>query len=285
MASFFTDLFDAVTGQQSTPQQTIIPTNDLLNQTYSQLSSQAPNVLAYNQRLAPGLTDLQLGVQNQIFGPAAGELQQKTYQSILDNLNMGGSVPPELQDLITTNILQQGTRSGVGTSGVGRLFGARSLLSAGLDLDRQRRQEALGAVSRLPTSSYTYNPQGIMDAGAVAGDIRGVQAAQDELANLTEDIRRQNFSSLLNTGGRIAGTVIGGIYGGAAGAQIGGQIGGSMITGSRVAGQQQPQSGGGGGGFTSILSGLMGGGGGGGGGQAQMRQTAYDQGGISLGSY
>lgn len=264
MADFFTDLFDAVTGQQATPQQTIIPTSDLLSQTYGQLQGQVPNVLAYNRALAPGLTDIQLGVQDQIFGPAANQLQKQTYQSILDNLNLGGSISPELQDLITTNILQGNTRSGLGTSEAGRLFGARSLLSAGIDLGTQRRNEALRATNLLPSSSYTYQPQGLFSPGEVAGDIRGVQAQQDELANLTEDIRRQNFSSLINTGGRIAGTVVGGIYGGGAGAQIGGQIGGSFITGSRVAGQQQPQSQQGNM-FSSILSGLGGMGGGGGG--------------------
>lgn len=256
MANFLSDIFDSFSGQQATPQQTIIPTGDLLNRSYGILQNQVPNVAAYNNALQPVLTGIQLNNENQVFGPAANQVRQGAYQSILDELNLGNTVSPELQDLITTNTLQQLGSSGLGASDAGKIFGARSLLSAGLDLGRSRRNEALGAALQLPTSSYRPTPQGVMDVREIAQDVRGVQAAEDEYANLTEDIRRKNFSSLINTGGRILGTVAGGIFGGPMGASMGGNIGGSLFQGSGVAGRGGA-SGGSDGGFTSILNGLF----------------------------
>lgn len=270
MASFFTDVFDAFTGQQATPQQTIIPTDQLLSQSYGDLNSQvAPGLVAFNQALAPGLTDVQLGVSNQLDPSILGNLRGAN-RSILDQLNLGSALGQELQEDVIRNALEGVTSSGFGgrnLSEAGTGLVARDLGITGLDLLRRRQQDALSAGQQgteLAQSFYDplqYTQMGAIMAKDIGQDIRGIQAAKDELANLTEDIRRQNFSSLLNTGGRIAGSVIGGIYGGPMGAQVGGKIGGSFISGSRVAGQQTPQAGsGGGGGFGSILSGLGGGG-------------------------
>lgn len=268
--AFFDDIFDAVTGQQATPQQTIIPTNELLGQSYSTLNSTvAPGLLAWNQALAPGLTDVQLGVANQL-DPSILANFRGANKSILDQLNLGGTLGEELQNDVITNALEGNAASGFGVGVGGRGLVARDLGLTSLDLLRRRQQDALGAgTSGMGVSGSLYNPLaytqlGMNQAGQIGADIRGVQAAQDDLANLTENIRRQNFSSLLNTGGKIAGTVIGGVFGGAPGAQIGGSIGGSMIQGSGVAGQQGRSTSSGG--FGSILNGLFGGGGAGGGG-------------------
>jgi len=264
--AFFSDLFDSITGQQAMPQQTIIPTGELLGRGYSTATGLAPQVAALNQAYQPIITGNQLASENQVFGPSANQLQKNTYSSILDELNLGNSVSPELQDLITTNTLQQLGTSGIGTADAGKLFGARSLLSAGLDLGAQRRNEALRATGMLPSSSMTPNVIGIPDPMSISGMIDQETAQRDNLANLQENIRRSNFSSLINTGGKILGTVAGGIFGGGIGAQMGGSIGGSLIQGSSVAGYGNKGQGGSGGGFTSILSGLGGMGGGGAGG-------------------
>lgn len=283
MADFFGDLFDAITGQQATPQQTIIPTNELLGQTYGALSGQvAPGLLSFNQALAPGLTDVQLGVTNQL-DPSILRNLRGANQSILDQLNLGSSLGQELQEDVVRNALEGSAASGFGVGVGGRGLVARDLGITGLDLLRRRQQDALQAGTtgtQLGQSFYNplqYSQLGQGAASGIAQNIQGVQAAQDQLANLTENIRRQNFSSLLNTGGKIAGTVIGGIYGGAAGAQIGGQIGGSFIQGSGVAGQQPRQQAGGGG----MLSGIMGMFGGGGGG-AGVSGSGYTTGGASV---
>lgn len=256
MASFFNDLFDSITNQQATPQQTIIPTTDLLNQGYSTATGLAPQVAALNAAYQPIITGNQLASENQVFGPAANQLQRGAYQSILDNLNLGNSVPTDLQDLITTNTLQQLGTSGVGTADAGKLFGARSLLSAGLDLGASRRAEALGASSRLPSSSIAPQVQGIPNPMDISNAIQGETAARDQFANIAENTRRNNFSALINTGGRILGTAVGAYFGGPMGAKMGGDIGGSLGGKTGVAGYGTEQQQGGGGGFSSILSGL-----------------------------
>lgn len=273
MADFFTDLFDAVTGQQAVPQQTIIPTSDLLSQTYGTMAGTvAPGVLAYNRALAPGLTDIQLGVERQ-YDPNIATLRGATTKSILDELNLGGGLGQELQEQVVRNALEGATASGfgspVGLSAGGRGLVARDLGITSLDLARARRGEALQAVRSSPALSSLYQPGGEISPGEVAGSIQGVQAAQDEFANLKEDIRRKNFSSLISTGFKIIGGVVGGIYGGPAGAKMGSDAGGAVIQGSGVGGRSRAAQGGGSGGnqFSSILSGIggMGGGGGGGG--------------------
>jgi len=264
---FLGDLFSSITNQQATPQQTIIPTSDLLGQGYSTATGLAPQVAALNAAYQPIITGTQLSSQNQIFGPAANQVQQGAYKAILDNLNLGNTVPAELQDLITTNTLQQLGASGVGAADAGKIFGARSLLSAGLDLGAARRSEALGASNLLPTSRFAPPVLGLPDPNAISGMIDQEQAAKDNFANITEQVRRSNFSALINTGGRILGTAAGAFFGGPMGAQIGGNIGGSLGGQTGVAGYSQfgkQSSGGSGGGFLSGLTGLFGGGGGGG---------------------
>lgn len=255
--AFFDDLFDSFTNQQAVPQQTIIPTSELLSQGYSTATGLAPQVAGLNQAYQPIITGNQLASEAQVFGPSANLLQRGAYDSILNELNLGNTVSSDLQDLITTNTLQQLGSSGVGTADAGKLFGARSLLSAGIDLGRQRRADALAATGRLPSSSMSVPTLGIPDPMGIAGMIDEEQAARDNYANLVEDTRRKNFSSLINTGGRILGTAVGAYFGGPMGAQLGGQIGGSLGGQTGVAGMQQPQQGGGGSPFTSILSGLF----------------------------
>lgn len=259
--AFLNDLFSSLTNQQATPQQTIIPTSDLLRQGYNTSIGLAPQVAALNQAFQPIITGNQLASESQVFGPAANLVQRGAYQSVLDELNLGNTVSPELQDLITTNTLQQLGTSGISTADAGKLFGARSLLSAGLDLGRSRRAEAMGASAALPSSRITPQVQGIPDPMGVAGLIGEEQAARDDYANIVEDTRRKNFSSLINTGTRILGTVGGGIIGGFLGnpdmgASTGGAIGSQILGQGGVAGRPQAQQSGGG--FTSILSGLFG---------------------------
>lgn len=259
MASFFTDLFDSLTGQQAVPQQTIIPTADLLSQTYGTMAGTvAPGILAYNRALAPGLTDIQLGVERQ-YDPNIANLREATTKSILEELNLGGALGEELQNQVITNALEGTAASGFGVGQGGRGLVARDLGLTSLDLARQRRGEALGAVRSSPSLSSLYQPQGFIQPESVAGSIQGVQAAQDEYANLQEDIRRQNFSNLIRTGFKIIGGVAGGVFGGPAGAQMGASAGGAVVQGSGVAGVNRGGGNGGGGSiFTNILNGIGG---------------------------
>lgn len=286
MADFFTDLFDSVTGQQAVPQQTIIPTSELLNQTYATMAGSAPGLINYNRAIAPGLMDVQLGVEKQ-YDPNIASLRTATTKSILDELNLGGTLGPELQEQVVRNALEGASSSGfgspVGLSSGGRGLVARDLGLTSLDLAQSRRGEALGAVRSSPSLSSLFTPQGIMAPETVASSIQGVQAAQDEYANLKEDIRRKNFSSLISTGFKIIGGVVGGAFGGPAGAQMGMSAGGGVIQGSGVRGVNRGDSGGGGGGFSSILSGIGGMGGGGGGGSIGGPDYGIGSGSFSAG--
>lgn len=253
MASFFSDIFDAFTGQQATPQQTIIPTDQLLAQSYGNLNSRvAPGLISFNQQMAPALTDVQLGVANQI-DPSILANFRGANRSILDQLNLGSALPEDLQQAVIQNALEGTAASGFGVSPGGRGLVARDLGLTSLDLLNRRQQAALGAgTSGLGVSRSFYDPLAFTQVGAnLAGGITGMidaeQSARDNLANVQEDIRRRNFSNLLNTGGKILGTVAGGIAGGMVGApglgaQMGGSIGGSLIQGSGVAGVQRQQA-------------------------------------------
>lgn len=264
MADFFSDVFDAFTGQQAVPQQTIIPTNELMSQTYGALTAAAPGVIAYNQALAPGLTDVQLGVTNQLDPNILANLRGAN-ASILDQLNLGSSLPADLQNQVITNALEGAAASGFGVGVGGRGLVARDLGLTSLDLIRQRQQDALAAgTSGFNQSRSLYRPDTGFSAEGVSSDLRNVQAAKDELANFTENVRRQNFSALLNTGGRIIGGIVGGIAtsGSPQGIETGKAVGGSIFGGSGVAGQAKlGNASGGGQGGMSMLSGLFGGGG------------------------
>lgn len=253
MASILEDIFGAITGQQSAPQQTIIPTNQLLGQAYGTATGLLPQVGAYNSALVNATLPSQLQAES-MYDPNAGALRAATSRSILDELNLGGNLGDELQDQVIRNALEGNAATGFGVGQGGRGLVARDLGLTSLDLAARRRAEASGAVRGQTPLANLFNPDRGLSPSSIAGDIRGVQAKQDELANLQEDIRRQNFSSLLNTGGRILGTAAGAAFGVPG---IGGAIGGNLITGSGVRGVQRPQAGAGN--ILSILSGLFGG--------------------------
>lgn len=253
MFDFIGDIFGGGGGDQQQPQ--IMSTQDLINQTYGTLQSTIPGVTAYNQALQPLFTGLQLSSENQVFGPAANQLQQGTYQSILDQLNMGESLSPELTADITRKLLESGSTTGFGASpgGIGNI-----ILQTALEGERRgqmRRNEALGAVNLLPSSRYQFQPQGLFTPQQIAGDIRGVQAAEQEAAAFAAAQQEQEFNQLFSTGLQIAGTVAGGIFGGGLpGAMAGGALG--SIAGQALfpttSGSGSTQA------FTSTLSGFGG---------------------------
>ena len=121
--AFLDDLFDSFTNQQAVPQQTIIPTNDLFGQAFGTLNSTvAPGILGFNQALAPGLTDVQLGVTNQLDPSILGNYRGAN-QAFLDQLNMGESLSPALSADITRKLLETNAATGFGASpgGIGRV--------------------------------------------------------------------------------------------------------------------------------------------------------------------
>lgn len=254
MADFFGDLFNSFTGQA--PQTTYNPLSPQqgLSQAYGLAQGLVPQYAALNQALQPVMTGLQLSNENQIYGPQANTLRQNTYQSILDQLNMGENLSPALQADITRKLFESGAASGFGASAAGR---GNVILQTGLEGEargRQRREDALRATHILPASRYSYQPTEMPDVGGIYQGLQQQNMIQNNLDNQNELVRQQNFTNLLNTGGRLLGGIAGGLTGNPFAAMAGSQIGGSLFTGpgggaQAQAGQQ--------GGIESILQGLV----------------------------
>lgn len=259
MASLFGDLFNSFTGQSAVPTYNALSPQEGLTQAYGIAQGLVPQFASLNQALQPVTTGLQLANENQIYGPQANALRQGTYQSILDQLNLGESLSPELTADITRKLFESGAASGFGASDAGR---GNVILQTGLEGEargRARRAEALGATSILPASRYTYQPVGAPDPNGIYNQLQEQNQIENALSNAQEATRRQNFTNLLNTGTKLIGTAGGAIAGSmiapgigtVIGAQAGGQIGGSIFGAPQqtAAGQQ--------GGFNSILQGLV----------------------------
>lgn len=249
--ALFDDLFNSFTGQQATPVYNPLSPQQGLTQAFGIAQGLVPQYAALNQALQPVQTGLQLSNEAQIYGPQANTLRQNTYQSILDQLNLGESLSPELTADITRKLFESGAASGFGASAAGR---GNVILQTGLEGEargRARRAEALGATNLLPTSRYSYTPTAMPDVGGIYGQLEQQNEIQNQFENQAENIRRSNFTSLLNTGGKLLGMGVGAAFGGPLGASIGGNVGGSLIGGpSRGIGSQSA-------GFSSLLSGLF----------------------------
>lgn len=208
MADLFSGLFGGLTGQQPTPQSTIIDTRQMLQGGLNQLQDVTPQLNTISGQLGAGMTKNQLANESTIFGPSANQLQQQTYSSILDQLKMGESLSPELTNDITRKLYESGAASGFGASSAGR---GNVILQTGLEGEKrgmQRRNEALNAVGLLPSSRSQYNPNPLDVLGqgeALGNDIREVQQAKDDYANEVQQIKANNFTSLLNTGAKLLG--------------------------------------------------------------------------------
>jgi len=254
MANFFGDLFNSFTGQKSAPTYNPLDPTTGLNQAYGIAESQVPNYSNLNKALQPVDTGLQLANENQIYGPAANNLRQGTYQSILDELNLGTSLPADLQDRVVRQALEGNAASGFGVGNGGRGLVAADLGLTGLDLGRARRAEALGATNLLPTSHYTYSPVGrsTVEPSGIYNQLQQQNAISNEFQNQAEQVRQQNFTNLLNTGTKLIGMGAGAFFGGPIGAQIGGEIGSHVI-----GGPDQGIGSSGSGGLSSFLKGLF----------------------------
>lgn len=198
---FFGSIFGG--GAPQRPVRRLMTQQDLLNQAARLLPQMAASEVAYNQALAPGLTDVQLGVEQQI-APGTFNLRRDALAARQRDLNLGYSLPPELQDLVTTNALQQLGASGVGASDLGKLFGARSIAGAGLDRGEARIQNALAASQYRPMFNERQ-PYGGTPGLSLMGDVRGVEAfdvnqamLNQQRAENAEAQRNQEFTALLN---------------------------------------------------------------------------------------
>lgn len=258
--AFFDDIldfggqaFDSLTGQQAIPQATILDPNQLLAQSYGALNAQLPALNQYNQDLALGNARAQLGYEAAI-NPYANQVRSGAYKSVLDNLNLGTSLSPELEADITRKLFETGSATGFGYSPASM---GNIALQTGLQqqaLGRQRQQDALQAAGGLALTGAGFQPTQGLNVGGVADLFQQQQSAQDQLNYVQEQARQENFSALLNTGTKILGGIAGGFIGSAMGNPVGGALGGAAA-GSTIFGRA-----GGSGQSLGLLAGLFGGG-------------------------
>lgn len=284
MADFFGNLFDAVTGQKR-----LAPYSELtLQNAIDQSVPLAANAnIKYNDILQPALTRQGLASSNTV-DPYANQLEQATSKSVLDQLNLGGQLPAEIQQQVQRSALQSGVASGLGISPAGRTVVARDLGLTGLDLLNQRLSRAQQwAPQASNLASRFFMPQLPFNPANVTNSLEEQNQAEQERAAQAFYNDKSNFANMLNTGGRLLGTVAGGVFGGPMGAQMGGQIGGSLFQNPYSGNTQQS-----GGGFSSLLnspggmnllSGIFGGkGGGGAGGGLMTGADSFGSGGLAF---
>ncbi len=260
MADVFSDLFGAITGQQKAAPYTQSDTGALLAEAGPMAG--AANI-AYNNQLAPAYRKILLD-NEAAFDPNAAALRQGTTTNILDQLNMGSSLPADLQQQVIQNALQGSAASGFGMSPGGRGLVARDLGLTGLDLLNSRINNAANyGLKNSQMGMSLYQPQEAFNPMEVAGGI-GQDQANKQAHDVSEFARKEgNKIAMYNTFGRVAGSVIGGVYGGPMGAKMGGDIGGSLISNPYSSSTGAGNNGSGGGGanfFSSIFSGGGGGG-------------------------
>lgn len=278
MANIFGDALGSLFGQQKAIPRTDYDFAKTLSETAGQ--SAAAN-LAYNQAYAPGIFDLQLGIEKK-YDPNVAALRGNTSAALAAELALGGNLSPEVQQLVTQNALQSAAGSGFGLSQGGRAITARDLGLTSMDVARNRRDEASGYVRTSPRPGELYNPITAFNPQ----DVLSQNLVEQELSNkrmAEEFIRKEsNKVAMFNTFGRIAGGIIGGVATGGSpmGIQAGAAAGGSVFNNPyRSDNGSQSNKGlmSGGGGIFSMMSkgGGMGGGGGGGyGGQSGIASGA-----------
>lgn len=273
--AFFGDLFDAVTNQKRLAPYSELTLQDAMGKA---VPLAANSNIAYNDLMLPALARQGKASEDSV-NPYAGQLEQATTKSILDQLNLGGELPDEIKQQVQRSALGSGISSGLGVSPAGRGLVARDLGLTGLDLLNQRINRAAAYTpTAVNLANRYFMPSQPFNPANVTGQLEEQNQAEQERAAEEFYNKKSNFANMLNTGGRLIGTVAGGVFGGPMGAQMGGQIGGSLLSNPYSGNTQQS------GGFSSLLSspggqnllsGIFGGKGGGAGGGLMAGADSY----------
>lgn len=254
MANFFDVLFG------NAPQDTYNPLSPQqgLSQSYGILQGLLPQYTTLNQQKALADAATQQSVEAQIYGPQANQLRQGLYQMGLDQLNMGENLSPALEADLTRKIMEARGQAGTGATQLGAESGIYELALQRELRGQQRRAEARGLTSMLPTSNFQYQPTSIPDVGGIYGQLQIANQNQNAFDNYQRQQAFQGemdkYNAITSKIGMIGGAATGsfaGPLGTVMGAQTGSQLGGSLF--GRGAQQQAGQQGG----FNSLLQGLV----------------------------
>lgn len=179
MANLFESGIKGFFGQQDVPDQKYLSGSDVAGS----VAAAAPGVgaanLAYNQAMAPGMARLNRQVED-IYDPNQGGLREATTKSILDQLNLGGQLPPDVQEAVLRAGFEKGAAGGLGGSLAGRNLVGRDLGLTSLDLLNKRIGTAAGYTRSAPRPNELYQPQ---TTGFTPADVGSIEIANNNAQN------------------------------------------------------------------------------------------------------
>lgn len=229
MASFLDELGMTLFGQQELPEYQQTSASDLLTRGQALL----PQIGSFNQAVAQqqlGLVPFENQIRAARFGQDINPLQEAYTSNILSNLNLGGQLPQDVQQQAIRGALQGAAASGFGLSPGGRALVARDLGLTSLDLGRQRREEALGALRAFPGERIqgTLSPTTALDLERASIDEANMRRAQEAA------VRNSNRAAIISSISQYAelgGSVVGSAFGSAFGTKGMGQGASSILKG------------------------------------------------------
>lgn len=231
MGNFFKDLAGGLFGQQSIPGAVIPSTDDIIATSIANTPKIANATVDYNKILAPGLTQAQLSSEK-LYDPRQADLRHATTRSILDQLQLGSTIPKDVQDMVIRNSLEGAAASGFGVTPGGRGLVARDLGLTSLDLLNQRIGTAMNATRSAPSLNQLYQPQGIgMTPGDVADLVLGNAQAQNNYNTFKSTVEANNRKNMWEQPLNLAASAYGSYTGAKAlGGATGGGAGGPSIS-------------------------------------------------------
>lgn len=203
-------------GQQRIPEFSNPTFSDVISQIRGQLADSTALELDYNHRMAAPLVQIQREAEN-AYDPLQGALREATTSSILNDLNLGGGLPPDVMASILQSGYERGAASGLGGSGSGRSLVARDLGLTSLDLLRNRQDRAASYSRSAPSLDQLYTPTQEFTPGAIAGFNTNRNNAQNAYQQLVASLKSTNDFNAINTpiqiGSQAAGTAVGAAFG------------------------------------------------------------------------
>lgn len=248
MASFLDELGMTIFGQQELPDYQQVSSADLLGRAQGLL----PQIGAFNQAVGQqqvGLIPIEQQLRAGRFGSAINPLQEAYTNNILANLNLGSSLPQDLQQEVIRGALQGAAASGFGLSPGGRALVGRDLGLSSLEIGKQRRQEALSALQAFPGQRVEgqFSPVRALDLERASIDESNFRRAQEAgLRNANRAAIISSISQYAELGGSVVGSAFGSAFGTKGyGSAIGGALKGLGGSGGGAgAGMSYPTGGG-----------------------------------------
>lgn len=195
----FDDLVGGFFGQSEKPNFQNPSPQDVLSQIISASPQIADATVAYNQRLAGPLAQLQRQVED-IYDPNQGKLREQTTQSILQQLGLGGKLPQDVIQSVTQSGLEQGQAAGIGKGIAGRNLVAKDLGLTSLDLLNNRINTAASYTRSAPTPNQLFQPQSLgIDPGSYGNLVLGNANTQNAQAQYNSQINSQNRANIFQT--------------------------------------------------------------------------------------